>query len=83
MSQQTVLELLAELGGTASSSEIIRLAREKYPDLSLWQYIGDRLRKLKRWGLIDYDTNSKKYFIITALEAEEQLQAEAFGQISS
>jgi hypothetical protein len=44
MSQQIVLQLLQELGGIATSSEIIRLAREKYPDLSLWQYVGDRLR---------------------------------------
>jgi hypothetical protein len=80
MSQQAVLELLTELGGTASSSEIIRLAREKYPELSLWQYIGDRLRKLKRWRLVDYDTNSKKYFIIFG---EEQAEAFGQGQISS
>jgi hypothetical protein len=62
MSQQTVLELLQELGGTATSSEIIILAREKYPDLSLWQYIGDRLRKLKRWDDIDYNTKTGKLF---------------------
>ncbi|MFL6425697.1 MAG: hypothetical protein ACJ71R_19205 [Nitrososphaeraceae archaeon] len=47
MSQQAVLQILYELGGSATSSEIIKFAREKYPDLSLWQYMGDRLRKLK------------------------------------
>jgi hypothetical protein len=30
MSQQTVLQLLQELGGIATSSKIRRLAREKY-----------------------------------------------------
>jgi hypothetical protein len=50
MSQQVVLQLLQELGGIAMSSEIIRLARKKYPDLSLWQYVDDRLRTLKNGG---------------------------------
>jgi hypothetical protein len=77
MSQQAVLQLLYDLGGSATSSEIIRLAREKYPDLSLWQYIGDRLRKLKRWGLVDYDAKTSKYFIIV-----EEEQPGAFGQAS-
>jgi hypothetical protein len=54
----------SQFGCAATSSEIIRLARQKYPDLSLWQYVGDRLRKLKRWGLVDYDTKTSKYFII-------------------
>ncbi|MFL6420097.1 MAG: hypothetical protein ACJ71P_11860 [Nitrososphaeraceae archaeon] len=80
MSQQAVLQILYELGGSATSSEIIKFAREKYPDLSLWQYIGDRLRKLKRWGLVDYDTNINKYFIIVGGGEEKH---EAFGQLSS
>lgn len=62
MSQQIVLEL--ELGGIATSSEIIRLAREKYPDLSLSQYVGNMLRKLKEYGFIGYDAVTNKYFII-------------------
>jgi Fe2+ or Zn2+ uptake regulation protein len=78
MSQQIVLELLQQLRSTATSSEIIRLAREKYPDLSLWQYVGDRLRKLKKWGLVDYDSTTNKYFIIV-----EKEQPEAIGQESS
>jgi hypothetical protein len=48
--EQTVFELMQELGGAATVSEISRLAREKYPNLSLWSY-GDRFRKLKKWGL--------------------------------
>jgi hypothetical protein len=80
MSQQLVLQLLQELGGVATSNEIIRLAREKYPDLSLWQYIGDRLRKLKRWGFVGYDDDAvvtnKRYFIM-------QEQPEVIGQLSS
>jgi hypothetical protein len=70
------LEPLQELGGTATSSDIIRLAREKYPDLSLWQYVGNRLRKLRRSDFIGYDVVTNKYFIVKE-------EAEVFGQLSS
>ena len=49
MSEQTVMQLLKELGGAASSSEISRFTR-------LW--------KLKKLGLVDYDANKNKQFII-------------------
>jgi hypothetical protein len=73
MSQQTVLELLQELGGIATSSQIIRLAREKYPNLSLWQYVGNRLRKLRKWDFVGYDTVSNKYFIIKEEQTAETI----------
>jgi hypothetical protein len=63
MNQQTVLELLQELGGIATSSEIIRLAREKYPNPSLSHYVGNRLRKLKKWGFIGYDAVTGWYVV--------------------
>jgi hypothetical protein len=62
---------LQELGGIATSSEIIRLARQKYPNLSLWQYVGSRLYKLKKWGFIGYDAVTNKYFIINKEHAEQ------------
>jgi uncharacterized protein YlbG (UPF0298 family) len=40
----------------------------------LWHYVGDRLRKLKRWGFIGYDAVTNKYFII-AVEEEKQKAA--------
>jgi hypothetical protein len=64
-----VLQLLRGLGGVATSSRIIRLARKKYPNLSLSQYVGDRLRKLKEWGFIGYDPVTSKYFVV---KEEEQ-----------
>jgi Fe2+ or Zn2+ uptake regulation protein len=70
MSQQTVLQLLQELGGVATSSEIMRLAREKYPVLSLWQYVGNRLRKLRKWGFVGCDAITNEYFIIVQEEPE-------------
>ena len=39
---------------------------------------GNRLRKLRKWGVIGYDAVTNKYFII---HQEEQQQTEAFGQI--
>jgi Fe2+ or Zn2+ uptake regulation protein len=74
MSQQTVLELLRELGGTATSSEIIKLAREKYPDLSLSHYVGHRLRKLKRWGFIGHDAVNNKYFVVKEEEISTKVR---------
>jgi hypothetical protein len=75
MSQQAVLQLLHELGGTAISSEIIRLAREKYPNLSLWQYVGNRLRKLRKWAMMQSLTsislskkNKQKLYLICSLD---------------
>lgn len=68
MSQQTVLQLLQELGGVATSSEIIKLARERYPNLSLCHYVGDRLRKLKKCGYVDYDAVNNKYFVVKEVE---------------
>jgi Fe2+ or Zn2+ uptake regulation protein len=70
MSQQLVLQLLQELGGVATSSQIVKLAREKYPDLSLWQYVNNRLRKLKKWGFIGYDAVTNNYFIVREEQAE-------------
>ena len=62
MSQQAVLQLLQELCGIATISEVSRLAQQKYPTLSLSQYVGNRLRKLKKWGFVDYEVYTNKYF---------------------
>jgi hypothetical protein len=66
MSQQTVLQLLQELGGIATSSEIIRLA-------TLWQYVGNRLRRLRKWGFVGYDAVSNKYFIVKEEQTAETI----------
>jgi hypothetical protein len=52
VSQRTVFELLKELGGRARTGEISKLAFEKYPDLTLNQYVSDRLHKLANWGYV-------------------------------
>lgn len=52
MSQKLVYELLKELGGTAFPKQIIELAKKKYPEAKLHQYIYDRLYRLRKWGYV-------------------------------
>jgi Fe2+ or Zn2+ uptake regulation protein len=73
MSQQAVLQILYELGGSATAVEIRKRAEEKFPEYSLSTYVCDRLRKLRKWGLVDYDIKTRKYFIIQQPHAEELL----------
>lgn len=54
MSQKIVFELLKELGGVATRKQISELAKKKYPDLTLHQYVSDRLLKLKNWGYVEF-----------------------------
>jgi transcription initiation factor TFIID TATA-box-binding protein len=53
MSQRDIQELLLELGGEASSSDISNLASKRYPTRSLDQYISNRLESMKRKGLVE------------------------------
>jgi hypothetical protein len=52
MSQALVLQILKGLGGKATSSEIIKVARKKYPNSAIPQLVGDRLSKLMKNRLV-------------------------------
>ena len=52
MCQEEVYKIIKELGGEAAHKEIKQRAKEKFPHLSLYQYVGDRLTKLKRKGYL-------------------------------
>ena len=52
MSQEEVYKILEELGGEATTLEIRKRAKEKFPTFSLYQYVGNRLRKLEKNGYI-------------------------------
>ena len=52
MSQIEILLILQELGGSAKQSDIMKRAREKFPDLSLHKYVGNRLQKLSKSGCV-------------------------------
>ena len=62
MSQEDVLQILKELGGKATQTEIRDRAKTKYPKSTLYSYISTRLKKLKEWGQIDYAEG--KWFIV-------------------
>ena len=53
MSQKDVFDIIKELGGSATSPEIRSRAKIKYPTSTLFQYVADRLRKLKNWGYVE------------------------------
>lgn len=52
MSQKLVYEILKELGGIATMKEIKIRAKEKFPEASLYAYVGLRLRALEKWGYV-------------------------------
>jgi hypothetical protein len=55
LSQRLVLELLKELGGTAKTRKISELARSKYPDSCLYEFVGHKLERLASWGYVYHD----------------------------
>ena len=52
MSQIEILLILQELGGTATHTQIVKRAKEKFPDLTLYQYVGNRIQKLIKSGTV-------------------------------
>ena len=78
MSQKLVLELLIDLGGRATIGKISSLARERYPDATLHTYVGFQLRKLRKWGTVDYDQKTKEWFIIPS---DAQSVVSRFAQV--
>jgi hypothetical protein len=54
LSQRIVLELLKELGGIAKTRETSNLAKIKYPDSCLYEFVGHKLECLASWGYAKY-----------------------------
>ena len=48
MSQEDVFNILKELGGEATTEQIRKKARVKYPKRTLYLYVLNRLRKLEK-----------------------------------
>lgn len=57
MSQKKIYEIIEELGGTAFPKDIKKLARKKYPDASLHNYVYFPLKNLNRWGIVQKNSN--------------------------
>jgi hypothetical protein len=47
------------LGGQATCRQVSQKAKELYPDITLYVYVGIRLKRLARWGIVKYFHDSK------------------------
>jgi hypothetical protein len=74
MSQKIVFQLLKDLGGRATWKQVSELAKERYPDASLHTYVGQQLKRLQRWGEVDYDSRTREYYM-SQPKVEKQSQA--------
>jgi Fe2+ or Zn2+ uptake regulation protein len=52
VSQELVYKLLKELGGVATTKQVREKAQQEYPDLTLYKYVFNRLKKLEKNGYI-------------------------------
>jgi hypothetical protein len=59
-----VLELLKELGGKAKTREISNLAKTKYPESCLHEFVGHKLERLASWGYVYHDRINGIWYII-------------------
>lgn len=65
MSQEDIIEILRELGGSATTSEIRLRARAKYPERTLYLYVANRLGKLEKWGRVEkhFERDQMRWFL--------------------
>jgi len=54
--------ILRELGGGATTKQISIRAKEKFPTLSLYLYVNNRLRKLEKNGYVKRTIKGKECF---------------------
>lgn len=52
MSQEEIYKIIEELGGEATTEEIKKMAKKKFPNYTLHLYASNRLKKLEKWGII-------------------------------
>jgi len=64
MSQIEILIIMKELGGICSSKQIKEIAKKKFPELSLWQYIGTRLARMRKQGIVTRDNKTGLWQVI-------------------
>ena len=65
MTQRLVLEILRELGGSATTREISNLAKLKYPDSGFDnRSVAHKLTRLQMWGYIQHDRINRTWFIV-------------------
>jgi hypothetical protein len=61
MSQVIILTIIKELGGRATSKQIIKELKERYPNDTYHTYSGNRLTRLQKNGSVCYDYKTKEW----------------------
>ena len=64
MSQRVVLELLKELGGKAKTREVSNLAKIRYPESCLHEFVGHKLERLAAWGYVHHDRVNNMWLVL-------------------
>ena len=59
MSQKIIYGMLKELGGEATTKQIKELALKRYPNLTLYTYVKNRLKKLQNFGYVEKTVSGK------------------------
>ena len=72
MSQVEVMITLKELGGRATNKILVKRISEKYPGLTLNEYVGCRLTKLRKAGYVGYNKDTMEWYIIDSSIIEER-----------
>lgn len=65
MSQEDVRQLLSELGGEATVSELSELAQKKFPDRTLHTYLSERLQPMEKKSLVEKVNNDRTTWRLT------------------
>lgn len=81
MSQSDVLQLLKNLGGRATSSELIKEAKKEFPDRSLHSHVSMRLKALERRRLVSkFDTEDGVVWETTDLGEDKTLKKHGLSE---
>lgn len=60
MSQLEVYRIIKDCGGIASLKQIKTIAKRNFPNTTLYSYVGDRLKKLEKKGVLKKNIDSKE-----------------------
>jgi DNA-binding PadR family transcriptional regulator len=71
VSQKQIYDILKELDGAAFESEIKCAVKQKYPNFSLYKYVGNTLRKMESWHYVECDRKKNRKDPFYRLTGEE------------
>jgi phosphoribosylaminoimidazole carboxylase (NCAIR synthetase) len=73
LSQKLILQILESLGGHATITQIREEAKLRYPSASLYNYAGQQLRKLRKWGVVTFDATKQEWMISSPRKVHRQI----------